>query len=78
MALALVSAWAQQCREPASIENYPACAWIEDAQGTVHKNTEGKADFGKADSSWAPAGPFFPALLIFTQLDLSLCPKGST
>lgn len=73
MTFALVSAWAQQCREPASTENCPACAWTEDAQGTVHKNTEARADFG-----WAPAGPFFLALLVFKQPGFSLCPKGST
>lgn len=67
MAFALVSVWAQQCREPASIDNCPACAWTEDAQGTVHKNTEGRADFG-----WAPADPFFLALLVFKQPGLSL------
>lgn len=67
MAFALVNAWTQQCREPASTDNCPACAWTEDAQGTVHKNTEGRADF-----SWAPAGPFFLALLVFKQPGLSL------
>lgn len=67
MAFALVNAWAQQWRGPASTENCPACAWTKDARGTIHKNTEGRADNG-----WAPEGPFFLPLLVFKQPGLSL------